>query len=97
MYSGTKTDTDEKYKKKSKNKDNQSDVQSKADSLKMATQKPLLERLPPKTKTFFAFCDEFTKSIARDEKWIQCTERLLQTYLECLDAKTHMYVYEYCK
>ena len=84
-------------KQKSKNKDNDSNVQSKADSDEDETRKSSLERLPPKTKTFFAFYDGFAKSNARDKKWIQCTECLLWAHIECLDAEIHMYVCEYCK
>ena len=63
---------------------------------KMAPLKPSLERLLIKTKTFFAFCDGFAKSSARDEKWIQCV-LLLWAHVEFLDAGTHMYVCEYCR
>ena len=49
------------------------------------------------SRTFFAFCDGFAKSSARDEKWIQCTECLLRAHVEYSDAETHMYVCEYCK
>ena len=62
---------------------------AKQTPMKIATPKPLLERLPPKTKTFFAFSDKFAKSSARDENWIQCTQCLLRVHVEC--------VCEYCK
>ena len=84
-------------KQKSKNKDNDSDVQSKADSDEDGDSETVIGKAPPKTKTFFAFCDGFAKSSARDENWIQWTECLLGAHVECLDAETHMYVCEYCK
>ena len=83
-------------KLKSKNKDD-SDVQSKADSDEDGDSETVIKNAPPKIKTFFAFCDGFAKSSARNKKWIQCTECLLWAHVDCLDAKTHMYVCEYCK
>ena len=88
-----------KYRKqKSKKKTMTPMCRVKQTPMKMATRKPWLEKLPPqKQKTFLSFCDGFAKSSLHDEKWIQRTECLLWAHVECLDAKIHMYICEYCK
>ena len=60
-----------KIQNKNRNKDNDSYVQSEADSKDNGD-----------SKTF----DGFAKSSARNEKWIQCTECLMWAHVECLDA-----------
>ena len=61
-----------------KDKDNDSDVQIKVDSDEDGDwETEIGKNPPPKKKTFFAFCDGFTKSSARDKKWIQCEECLV--------------------
>ena len=47
-------DTEEKYKTKNE-KTKTAMCRTKQTPMKMATRKPSLERLPPKTKIFFAF------------------------------------------
>ena len=96
-YSGIKRMMKKNTKQKSKNKDNSSDVQSKVDSNADGDSETIIEKAPPKTKTFFAFRDGFAKPRAGAKKWIQCTECLLWAHVECLDSETHMYVCEYYK